>query len=400
MKRILFVDDEQGVLDNLRRILDGQRGRWELHFVPSGENALDAFASKPFDIVLADVNMPGMDGITLLHTLRDRYPGCARILLSGQGDYSLAARAASIAYRVLTKPFRQAELVSTIERICTLQDTFATNEMRTIVGRIGGLPSLSRTYTSLALAVRNPESSIAEVAAIIEQDVAMAAKVLQIVNSGFFGLSQTMTSVQTSVSYLGMETIKNLALATETFTIFVPDPCIPRNFIDTMHRRSERAAVIAGTLPLSIRDRDICIVAALLHDIGELVLASRMPFQFNAAMTMTKERGCASYEAEETLAGVSHAELGAYLLGLWGIGGMIVEAVAHHHRPQRVAHVGLDSSAAVYLASLIADELETHPKDLTGAELRESDKENLKMLGIAEQYPLLRVRAMKALQMR
>jgi HD-like signal output (HDOD) protein/ActR/RegA family two-component response regulator len=399
MKRILIVDDEQNVLDGMRLMLEGQRGRWELHFAPSGESALDACATLPFDVVLADVRMPGLDGISLLQIMRDRYPECARVLLSAQADLTLAARAASLAYRVLVKPPYQKDLVTNLERVFILQDSFTTPELRGIIGQIGGLPSLSRTYTALAVAVRDPESSIAQVAAIIEQDVAMSAKVLQIVNSGFFGLPQAINSVGTAVSYLGMETIKNLALATETFTLFVPDPCIPRDFLETMHLRAERAALIAGALPLSSRDRDVSIVGALLHDMGELVLASRMPREFNAALALAKERGCPGYEAEEEMFGVSHAEVGAYLLGVWGISGLIVEAVAHHHRPQRVPHFGFDSSAAVYMAALIADELETRPTDLTGAEMRESDKKSLEALRLVERYPVFRARAVKALQM-
>ncbi len=400
MKRILIVDDEQVVLDGMRLMLATQRECWEPHYVRSAEAALEACACLEFDVVLADVRMPGLDGIALLHILRERYPSCARILLSAQADLTLAARAASVAYRVLIKPLHQKELLTNLERVFILQDSFTTRAMRTIIGQIGVLPSLSRTYTSLALAVRDPESSIAQVAAIIEQDVAMSAKVLQIVNSGFFGLPQMMVSVAAAVGYLGMETMKNLALAAETFTMFEPDPFIPKNFLETMHRKAENAAIVIGALPLSQRDRDVAIVAALLHGIGELVLASRMPVQFSAAIDMAKERGCAVYEAEETLFGLSHAEVGAYLLGVWGINGLIVEAVAHHHRPQRVPHIGFDSCTAVYVAALIIDELDIHAADINGVDLRESDKENLRALKLTERYPVFRTRALQALQMR
>ena len=400
MKRILFVDADSSVLGSLQQALTGERKRWELHFASSGEAALDACSLMPFDVVLSAIELPGLDGIALMQWLRECYPDCGRVLLSEQIDLSLATRAASAAYRVLSKPLQPQLIIFTIERICLLQDAFTNAGTRDVIGRIGGLPSLSSTYLALALAVRNPESSIAEVAGIIEQDVAMAAKVLQIVNSGFFGLLQTMNNLQTAVSYLGMETIKNLALATETFTIFVPDACIPSSFLETMHRRSERCAIIVGALPLNARERDVCVVAALLHDVGELVLASRMPAQFSAALKLAKESACTGYEAEETLIGLSHAELGAYLLGLWGIGGLIVEAVAHHHRPLRVPHTSFDSTTALYLAALIADEFELHPLDVTGKELRKSDSDSLKALELSEQYPLLRARAVRALQMR
>jgi len=398
MKCILIVDHDERVLDELRRMLAGERDRWELYFAPSGEAALNACACLKFDVVVTDLDMPGMDGLALLRALRERHPESARLLISDREDRSLATRAASVAYRVLPKALLRKELVPAIARLCILQESFTTSAMRRVIGRIGGLPSLSRTYTALSHAVQDPESSIESVAAIVEQDVAMAAKVLQIVNSGFFGLAQKMTKVSTAVSYLGMDTIKNLVLAADTFSIFVPDPCMPKDFIETLHRRAERGASIIGKLSLNARDREIAIVAALLRDVGELALASRVPTHLKSAMDLAKELGCTSYEAEEKLAGVSHAELGAYLLGSWGIGGEIVEAVAHHHRPQRVAHKGFDGTKAVYLAALIADDLECHPNDTAGTKLNERDKENLQALGLTEEYPVLRAQAMQAFQ--
>jgi HD-like signal output (HDOD) protein len=399
MKCILFVDDDERELDEMRRMVDGTRDRWELYFAPSGEAALNACACLHFDVVVTDLQMPWMDGVALLRAVRELYPQSARLLIASEADLPLAVRGASVAHRVLPKGILEEELVSTITDLCVLQDSLTTEAMRRVIGRIGALPSLSRTYMALSLAVQDPDSSIASVTAIVEQDVAMAAKVLQIANSGFFSFTRSVTKVATAVSFLGMETIKNLVLAAETFSVFSPDPCIPRNFIETLQRRADRTALIAGQLPLKGRERETAVVAALLHDVGELALASRIPSHVKSALDLAKESGCTIYEAEEKLAGVTHAELGAYLLGVWGIGGPIVEAVAHHHRPMRVAHKSFDSTTGVYVAALIADELESHPDDATGQAMSEPDKENLKALGLADEYPAMRARAMQALQM-
>jgi HD-like signal output (HDOD) protein len=82
-----------------------------------------------------------------------------------------------------------------------------------------------------------------------------------------------------------------------------------------------------------------------------------MPDEFCAAHSMAAGRGCKVFEAEEELLGTSHAEIGAYLLGLWGLPNLAVEAIAHHHRPTRVPHSGFDCAAAVYVANLLAGEL-------------------------------------------
>ncbi|MFY9854806.1 MAG: response regulator [Terracidiphilus sp.] len=396
MKRILFVDDESNILDGIRRLLHADRNRWDMQFAVGGEAALRACEAGGFDVVISDMRMPGMDGATLLGLIRDRYPSTARLILSGYAEAKLATRAVAVAYCVLSKPCSGPELQATIERVCTLQDIFCTPEIRRIIGTIGELPSLSKTYATLTRTLQNPAASMEQVAGIIEQDVAMSAKVLQIVNSGFFGLAQRVTSLQSAVSFLGMNTIQNLALTSDTFRVFVPDPRVPKNFCETMQQSSRRVALIARTLPLDKTVRDVTVMAALLHDLGKLVLASKMPDEFCAVLSLMEERGCGQVEAEEQLLGVSHAEIGAYLLGLWGINSLAVEAIAHHHRPTRIPHSGIDISAALYIANLLAHELDAHPNDLQGKELSESDRACLETLGALQQFPAFRERALEA----
>ncbi|MFZ1130081.1 MAG: response regulator [Terriglobales bacterium] len=396
MKRILFVDDESKILDGMRRMLYSDRKRWEMEFADSGEAALEKCEAAKFDVVISDMRMPGMDGATLLGHICDRYPDTVRIILSGYSEVALTTRAVPVAHRFLAKPCNAAELQSTIERVCTLQDLLSSPEIRRIIGAVGQLPSLSSTLTSLTEAVRDPNTSMNRVADIIEQDLAMSAKVLQLVNSAFFGLAQKVTSLRNAVTYLGMETIKNLALASETFRVFVPDRRIPQSVCESMQHNAHRAAAIASALPMDKKSREVAVVAALLHDIGRLIMASKMPDQFCAVMARSEERGCEYFEAEEELLGTSHAEIGAYLLGLWGIPNLAVEAIAHHHHPTRIPHSGFDISMAVYVADLLAHELEAHPEDATGSQVGEADRACLETLGILPRFAEFRELALQS----
>lgn len=398
MKRILFVDDERNVLDGIQRMLRPFRNQWEMDFECSGDAALQACRKNAFDVVVSDLRMPGMDGAELLGHIRDEFPGTARIVLSGYSDAALSARAIPVAYRVLTKPCNTEDLKNTIERVCTLQELFCTQALRHIIGTIGELPSLSGTYVALSEALRQPSTSLADVSRIIGHDIAMSAKILQLANSAFFGLTQRATSLHHAVSYLGFETIKNLALCSETFRIFTPDPRFSESFFQALQRHSQLVATITGALPLSRAHRDIAIVAALLHDMGTLVLASTMPGDFSCVLVKMRDQGCSQAEAEEDLLGLSHAEIGGYLLGLWGIHNLAVEAIAHHHHPTRIIHDGLDCSVAVYLADLLAHELELHPDDLRGEELSEAKQKDLTALGLLQDYHSYRSLAVEALK--
>lgn len=396
MKRILFVDDESKILDGIRRMMYPERHRWDMQFALGGEAALLACETQTFDVVVSDMRMPGMDGVTLLSHIRDRYPSSARIILSGYSESELATRAVSVAHRFLTKPCNASELQSTLERVCSLQDVLSTPEIRRLVGSVSGLPSPSSTYTRLTKAVSDPGSSIGRVAEIIEEDIAMSAKVLQLVNSAFFGLAQKVTSLSTSVSFLGMETLKNLALASEAFRIFVPDSRISASVCESLGQHAQRTAAIAGILPLERETREIAIVAALLHDIGSLFVASAMPTEFCSVLARAKERGCKPFEAEEELLGTSHAEIGAYLMGLWGLPSLAVEAIAHHHHPTRAPHSGFDAAIAVYVADLLDDELEAHPEGAMEIEIEESDRACLETLGVLPRYAEFRQLALQS----
>lgn len=379
MKRILFVDDESKILDGIRRMLHADRKRWDLQFAVGGDAAIQACEAEPFDVVISDMKMPGMDGATLLSHIRDRFPSTARIILSGYSEITLTTRAVPVAHRYLAKPCNPTELQATIERVCALQDIMHTPEIKQIVGMIGELPSLSTSYAALAEAVQSPDASIEKVAKIIEQDVAMSAKVLQLVNSAFFGLARSLTSVHSAVGYLGMETVKNLALTSEAFRVFVPDPRITKEVCERMQQHAQRTAAIATILPIDSKARDVTVLAALLHDIGELVVASKMPGQFCSTRSLAIERKCEPFEAEEETLGISHAEIGAYLLGLWGIPNLAVEAIAHHHHPTRIPHSGFDISVAIYVADLLAN------PDPAAGELRECDRTCCEELGILSQ---------------
>jgi HD-like signal output (HDOD) protein len=396
MKRILFVDDESRVLDGLRRMLYMERKRWDMQFALGGEAALKACEEGAFDVVVSDMRMPGMDGATLLSRIHDLYPSSARVILSGFAEPSLSTRAVSVAHRFLSKPCDAAQLQVVVERLCALQDLLCAPELRSIVGAIGQLPSLSVTYTSLTQAVRDPDSSVDKVAEIIEHDVAMAAKVLQLVNSAFFGLARKVTTLQTAVGYLGMETIKNLALASEAFRVFMPHPRVPLSECEAIQEHAHRAAAIAAALPLEPANRESTVVAALLHDVGSLVLGSAMPDVYCSSRAMAAERGCPVYEAEEELLGTSHAEIGAYLLGLWGLPNIAVEAIAHHHRPDRIPHSGFDCTVAVYVANVLDDELEAHPQDETGLKIEEPIRKRLEALGVLSRFAEFRELALEA----
>ncbi len=379
------MDDESRILDGIRRMLYAERKRWEMEFALGGEAALKAFGAKSFDIVISDMRMPGMDGATLLTQIKEISPITVRIILSGHTEVEAAMRAIPVAHRFLAKPCNASALREAIERTCNLQDVLSSPDIRRVVSGIAELPSSSASLAALTEALSDPTASVERVTGVIARDIAMSAKVLQFANSAFFGASQTVTSVAGSVGYLGIETLRNLALTVKAFRTIEQDPAIPVGFWEELSIHANRTAAIVAQLPLDKESLEIAVSAGFLHELGDLIVASCMPEAFASILMTAQERKCKTFEVEEERLGFSHAEIGAYLLGIWGLPRSIVDAIAHHHHPTRVPHDRLDPLTAVYVADLLADQsrAELQSGDLA---ISEHDKDCLQELGITEQF--------------
>ena len=359
MKRILFVDDEPRILEGLQRMLRSCRKQWEMSFAQSGDEALRLLAAAPYDVIVTDMRMPGMDGAQLLQLVRERYPGTVRIVLSGQFEADAAMRVVQAAHQFLTKPCEASKLQAVIERFCSGDEIVFDAATRGVISAIGELPPLPRTYAALVEALSNPRTSLDQVGSIVERDVAVAAKVLQLVNSAFFGLSREIATVPAAVGYLGFDVLKQLVMTAELFHTFVCERPITGFSAEKIQRHSRCVAGIAARLPVEQKQAAATSVAALLHDVGKLVLAVRLPEPFERALQKSLDENRPLYMVEESMHGATHAEIGAYLLALWGLPASIVEAVSRHHHPIRAAgNTNLTMDFAVHIADLLAHEAE------------------------------------------
>jgi putative nucleotidyltransferase with HDIG domain len=388
MKRILFVDDEQKALDALRRMIEPQALPWETAFAASGQAALDLLSRQPFDVIVSDIRMPEMDGAALLKAVCDRFPGIVRIVVCSQEEMNGALRAVPVAHQFLVKPCDSHMLRVAVERATSLSDVLNNKLLASIIGSVKDLPVLPRTFMALREKLADPNASMRDVVELVEQDVSISAKILQLVNSAFFGLPREVSTLNTAVSYLGIEMLQNLVVSAEVFRIFENAAALPGFSFEEVHEHSQLTARIASHIPTSGAVHGVAVVAGLLHDVGKLVLATRSPKHFARALQGAVEEKRPLYDIEEELMGVSHAEIGAYLLGIWGLPCPVVEAVAHHHHPERVPQDAIDAVAVVYVANLLAHANPVHPPAEGSSDFHmPPDPEYLEAMGLAGQIP-------------
>ncbi|MBV9506053.1 MAG: HDOD domain-containing protein [Acidobacteriia bacterium] len=395
-KKILFVDDEPLILEGLQRILRPQRKDWEMGFVVSGDAALSALEGNHFDVIVTDMRMPGMDGAQLLTSVKERFPGVIRIVLSGFFEKEAALRAVAVAHRFLAKPCDPKDLRDTIERCCTLSSGLDDDDVRFGAGAIGELPSLPGRCARLIEALENPEVAITEVSRIVEQDVALTAKVLQLVNSAFFGPSQEIINIRAAVSYLGLDILKALVLSAEVLKVFQPQNGVPGFSYEAFQAHSYLTASIASRLPVPQNLVSSTRVAALLHDTGLLVLSTRLPEKFRLALSIAAKEQRPLYRVEQEVNGFTHADVGAYLLGIWGLPQPILDGVRnHHHVCSGASEIsGFDTPRAVQIADLLAHEQQAGQEaGLYPSAHDDFDADWLAATGLAPEVPAWRAMA-------
>jgi HD-like signal output (HDOD) protein len=360
VKRILFVDDEPALLEGLRRRLYRAQSKWEMTFVASAALAVEELEAKPYDVIVTDMRMARMDGAQLLEIASERSPQTIRVVLSGYSEERQVMRLVPLAHQYVSKPCEPDRLEQVIERCVQLQELLQEPRIRTTVGRIRHLPALPRVYSRLRQAIAREDVSAGEVAEIVSSDSAVAAKVLHVVNSAFFRLARPITRIEQAVVHLGFNAIRNLALSAEVFCEWSA-VAVPAGF-EPEQLQAHARAVAAGAYALAGHRAwaDDAMLAGLLHDIGYWVMLQQCPREMESAVILCEQQSIPLCAAERAVFGTTHAEMGAYLLGLWGLPYPILEAVAFHHCPSLAAQSEFDVLAAVAIAQEVMASAEPH----------------------------------------
>ncbi len=353
--RVIFVDDEPRVLEGIARMLSMQGKDWQADYATSAELALTRLEAEPADIVVTDLRMPGGDGVQLLQTVQQRWPATLRVILSGQTEPDEVLRSFRVAHQFIAKPCDSRLLVQSLERISALQRLLQSSDLRALVGRIQHLPAAPRVYTQLTQSLGGESASAGDIASLVSQDPGLAAQVLHLVNSAFFSRGRSVTDIRGAVTRLGTNTLRMLVLTTEVFG--------SAPHAEELQRRALLASQIVGRMTTSRDECEIAQTAALLADVGLLIrgidaLCAEAATHADARMPLT------------------HVEVGAYLLGIWGLSMPIVEAVAYQANP---AAYGAPYSVVGIVHVAVA---------LARGE--EPDRKYLETCGVADRLPVWR----------
>jgi HD-like signal output (HDOD) protein len=387
MRRVIFVDQDREEFDLIVRGISKAKSQFEMEFAGSGGAAFELLASKPFDAIISSTDAGGTDGGALLQSVCERYPSMVRILLASQEELEHALRAVPVAHQFLLKPCDPTMARIAVERATNLSRILSNKMLAALVGTVKDLPAMPKTYFALRNKLQDPEVQMSELVSIVESDVAISAKIFQLVNSAFFGLPLEVSSISAAIRFLGVQMLQNLVLVAEVFSMINDTAALPGFSFEELQAHSQLAAKIAIRLPAPPHIRDIAVMATLVHDVGKLVLATRTPRHFLRALREATEERVPLFAAEQRLMGVTHAEVGAYLLGIWGLPSPVVEAVAHHHNPESaLPNDTLDAIGIVHIANILAHEAAQRFGQKPAFPTQAIDHGYLERLGLTAQY--------------
>jgi HD-like signal output (HDOD) protein len=347
---IIFVDDEKHILDGLNRMLHSYRNEWDLNFTLSGQEALQLMGKRPVSIIISDMRMPDMNGAELLEIVQEHYPEVVRIILSGQSDEQLMLRTVKNAHQFLAKPCNPEIIINTIKKTFYLKNFLNNKNLEKVINGIRELPSVPELYQKIDSELNAHSISLNRVVELISHDMVISAKILQVVNSAFFEIPVKIANIDNAVNFLGINTIKSLLLYMNFNAYYKANPeYIP--YLNKLWAHSFKVARNTQAIYMQETNNSLLskegYAAGLLHDIGKFIL-----LQYEGYVHDILSKNPVSLSATEyKLLGISHAEVGAYLLTLWNLPNQIIEAAAFHNKPQ--IHNEFNLSTAVYASNLL-----------------------------------------------
>ena len=396
-KRILFVDDDPLQLNLYALMLEDEPDAWEVALAIGGREALEILAQGRFDVVVSDMRMSGTDGMELMTEICRRHPHVSRIIISGIDDQEEIARCLETTHQFLTKPVGASDLLATLACIRQLDAYLRDEKLKALVGKLDALPSFPTVYLKIMKELNADEPSVEIIADIVVKDPALTAKMLQVANSAAFGLAQKVSSPFAAVQFLGLATVRSIALSSHVFSNFERAPIkgfSVRHLWDSALRCARITRAIMQMEGADENPTEDACAAAMLRDAGKLMLARNLPQPCEQAIKLANQRHISFPDAEKEVFGATSTGVAAYLFGLLGLSAPMVEAVAFHLQPNLSGAKAFGPLAAIHVANVFAGQFSP---DQTPGKPVELDLDYLSAAGVQSRLTTWRAEIEKSI---
>lgn len=225
------------------------------------------------------------------------------------------------------------------------------DRVTSILAQVEDIPTLPVTVARVLRMVDDPHCSTGQLGALVASDPPLAARVLRLANSAYYGFPRAIAALPQAVTLLGFATLRNVALSAGVFDLFRSGDGID---LPALWRHSVGAAAAAKLVARRVRYTPLekAFTAGLLHDIGKILIARYLHGAMEQIRHLVETESIALGDAEQRVLGVSHPALGAWLAARWAFPASLVDAIAFHHHPMH-ANENMPLAAITGVADLL-----------------------------------------------
>jgi HD-like signal output (HDOD) protein len=330
---------------------------WEVLRFNTMQSLLDDIQRSDFEVVVvaSSMSLRAEEELELINKIASVNPNAIRVFIGS--DYWNAgqrAKAADQVHRAFETTVPAKEIAEELEYVVKITRLLQRSSLQKYVSNIGCLPTPPAMYKQLTDAINSDISGLSEISEIVEQDPAVVAQIMKQVNSAFFGLSRTVTSLKDAVSLLGVRNIRSIALSYQLNSQFVAGQGWNKFAFEKINQRSLVVARLAQAISrragASKSVQDQAFLAGLLHELGVLIMASHDPENYRKLIAYSAKKQKPVYLVEKAAMGFFHGEVAAALLTLWNLSPHVVEAVMLHHVPHLSVSKEFNALTAVHVA--------------------------------------------------
>lgn len=219
--------------------------------------------------------------------------------------------------------------------------------LRSHIERIDTLPTIPSVLRKLLAVVENPRISLNEIGSFISNDPVLTSRVLKVVNSPVYGFPGRISSVSQALILLGLNVVKGMLLGVSVFEAM-------QKTMVGLWEHSLGCAVTARIIAnkKELKEPEEVSVAALLHDIGKVVLGLKFPDEYKKIMSDAETKDIFIFDAEKNYFGINHADAGAWIAQKWNFPRSLVEVIEYHHKPHLSKNVAMHT-AIVHISDIL-----------------------------------------------
>ena len=233
----------------------------------------------------------------------------------------------------------------------------AQQQPKELVAGLINLISLPEICIRVNTELENPAHTTKQLGEIISHDPALTARILRIVNSAYYNFPHKIELVSRAISIIGEDDLRGLVLATSALEVFnrIPNQLVN---MELFWQHSVFTGIVARLLSkqCNILHGERLFIAGLLHDIGKLILYYKEPEVSQNVLVQAAEDSGLLHDAEQTLMGFTHADVGAALMEAWQLPDSFYHIILHHHSPAKAEQYEIETSI-VHIANAIVNAL-------------------------------------------